>query len=931
MAERRDEQLRIGVLSPLIAGSYMSSVLSAIADAVAGAGGRMIAIQTLDPSQGDIDTRVPHYGLRAAWEQVAGFIVVVNAVDRSYLEALREAGKPVVLLSQEVEGFSCPVVQADNRSGVLLAVAHLIEHGHRRIAFVGSLFQSDTRERYEAYREALTDHGIHPDHSLFFETTDNLEGSGELAARAMLAAGMPSTALVAATDYNALGVMKALSEAGLDLPHDQAIVGFDDVEGASSVRPTLSSVRQSYSVTGRRATDLLLEMVAGRQVAARVHRVPTSFVARESCGCATGTAVGMLGELDPRLLPTPRERLRFRLERLLNGTEPLPAEQSAALDTAVEAIARCAQAAGDGAPVPPCASRQAAQALFSISPRWTTITVAADCLRRYREELKASADSATIAPDLEAAITEMMVELSRSWAQHESTATTALHVQMHREHQLSMALVSGSAGDPRSLGWLDNTAARAGCLGLWSADREEGGDRQHLLTLSGAYTREGQPLQLPAQTRVEDFPPLALFEDVEWAVGDISVILPVRTKGMDLGLMAMVTPIEMAHLTVRDLHFENNALVSVAVEREVMTEWLRAQTEDLARAYKRERDLVEEIRRSEERYALAARAANDGLWDWELGTSSVYYSDRWKTMIGHQGAEIGTSPDEWLRRVHPGDLARLRQAVSDCVDGKREVMECEHRLRAADGVYRWMLCQALAVRAAPDGSATRLVGSLTDVTAQRALEEKLRYGAHHDALTGLPNRTLFLDRLTQALARARRNPEARIALLFLDLDGFKQVNDHLGHLAGDQLLVKVAERIGQRLRKSDTAARLGGDEFAVLLEDVHAPEAVDAIADDISRRLCAPYDIDGEAVVISAAVGAALSASGQELPDDILRSADAAMYLAKLRGRPHAEAGSQTARPPVSGDEPDGTPTPRGEPEAGNEPKPEAEGATCTP
>jgi PleD family two-component response regulator len=121
-----------------------------------------------------------------------------------------------------------------------------------------------------------------------------------------------------------------------------------------------------------------------------------------------------------------------------------------------------------------------------------------------------------------------------------------------------------------------------------------------------------------------------------------------------------------------------------------------------------------------------------------------------------------------------------------------------------------MRCQALAVRAAPDGSATRLVGSLTDVTAQRELEEKLRYGAHHDALTGLPNRTLFLDRLTQALARSRRNPEARIALLFLDLDGFKQVNDNLGHLAGDQLLVEVAVRIGQRLRQSDTAARLGG-------------------------------------------------------------------------------------------------------------------------
>ena len=910
MAERRDGQLRIGVLSPLIAGSYMSAVLSAISDTVAGAGGRVVAVQTLDPSQGSLEVRVPHYTLRAAWNQVAGFIVVVNAVDRSYLEALRMAGKPVVLLSAEVEGFSCPVVQADNRIGVLQAVAHLVEHGHRRIAFVGSLFQSDTRERYEAYREALRDHGIEPDDSLLFETADNLEGTGEEAGRAMLAAGMPSTAVFAATDYNALGLMKALSEAGLDLPGDQAIVGFDDVEASSSVRPTLSTVRQTFNATGRSAADLLLDLVAGREVAPGVHRVPTSFVARESCGCATGTALEMLGEADPSLLTTPEDRLRFRLQRLLNGMEPLPPEQAAALDVAVEAIARCAQAGKEGEPASACAHRKAAQALFSISPRWTTITASVNCLRRYGQELAATTDSAEDTAQLQTSITEILVELSRSLAQRQSMANTVLNLQMRREHQLSMDLVSGSTGDPRSLGWLAHTTARAGCLGLWSADRDEGGERQHLLTMTGTYTREGPPFaDLPAQVRVEDFPPAGLLERAEWATGDIGMVLPVRTNGMDLGLMAMVAPVEVTQVTGRDLHFENNALVSVAVEREVMTEWLRSQTEDLARAYKRERDLVEEIQHSEERYALAARAANDGLWDWELGTSSIYYSDRWKAMIGHQESDIGTSPDEWFRRVHRGDLPRLRQALSDCVDGKREVMECEHRLRAADGTYRWMRCQALAVRSGPNGSATRLVGSLTDVTAQRELEEKLRYGAHHDALTGLPNRTLFLDRLTQALARSRRNPEARIALLFLDLDGFKQVNDNLGHLAGDQLLVEVAVRIGQRLRQSDTAARLGGDEFAVLLEDVRAPEAVDAIAADISRRLCAPYEIDGEEVVISAAVGAALSVTGQERPDDILRSADSAMYQAKLKGRRRAEA--EAAQAPAPEDEPEaatGTP-----------------------
>jgi PAS domain S-box-containing protein len=601
----------------------------------------------------------------------------------------------------------------------------------------------------------------------------------------MLAAGLRSTAVIAATDFNALGVMKALDDAGLSLPDDQAIVGFDDVEAASSVRPTLSSVRQSFRATGQLAASLLLEMVDGHPVAPGRHLVPTWFVPRESCGCATGSAVEVIGEMDPASFPTPRDRLRFRLQRLLFGGEPLPPEESATLDEAVELLAGCAGPGSGESDAAPDACRRAARALFSLSPRWTTITACVDCLRRYCQEVRDAAPEAG-AP-LEQSIAEVMLELSRALAQRESTANTTLHLQMRREHQLSMGLMSGSSGDPRGMGWLAHTTSRAGCLGLWSPEREEGGERQHLLTLTGAYTWDGHPLELPPRIRVEEFPPREVLESVGWESGDIGVVLPVKTNGMDLGLMAMVAPVEITHVTGRDLHFENNALVSVAVEREVMTEWLRSQTEDLARAYKRERDLVEGIRRSEERYALAAQAANDGLWDWELGTSSVYFSERWKQMIGHQGSGDRDRPG---RVVPAGSSGRPRPASgrrsSECVEGRRPMLECEHRLRAADGTYHWMRCRALAVRAAADGPATRLVGSLTDVTAQRELEEKLRYSAHHDALTGLPNRTLFLDRLAQALARTRRNPHTRIALLFLDLDGFKQVNDRLGHLAGDR-------------------------------------------------------------------------------------------------------------------------------------------------
>ena len=194
------------------------------------------------------------------------------------------------------------------------------------------------------------------------------------------------------------------------------------------------------------------------------------------------------------------------------------------------------------------------------------------------------------------------------------------------------------------------------------------------------------------------------------------------------------------------------------------------------------------------------------------------------------------------------------------------------------------------------GRATRLVGSITDVTEARALHDSLRHGALHDGLTGLPNRTLFVDRLTQALTRTSRSPGTRIALLFLDLDGFKGVNDTLGHLAGDLLLTKLADRIREHLRKSDTPARLGGDEFAVLLEDVRDEEAARRIADDLAQRIAAPFDLDGDAVRVTAAIGLALSTTGLERPDDLLRAADAAMYRSKGRRRTHV----RPPRPSVS-------------------------------
>ncbi|HYA45298.1 MAG TPA: EAL domain-containing protein, partial [Acidimicrobiales bacterium] len=180
--------------------------------------------------------------------------------------------------------------------------------------------------------------------------------------------------------------------------------------------------------------------------------------------------------------------------------------------------------------------------------------------------------------------------------------------------------------------------------------------------------------------------------------------------------------------------------------------------------------------------------------------------------------------------------------------------------------------------------ATRIVGSLTDITERHELEDQLRREALYDSLTGLPNRALFLDRLSQAIARSERQPEYSYAVLWLDLDGFKVLNDSLGHMVGDQLLVQVAKRIRRQLRAGDTAARFGGDEFALLLDALDLASAED-VATRLLKSLRAPHHLEGNEIVVSASMGIATSAGAYDRPEDVLRDADTAMYRAKAAGR----------------------------------------------
>ena len=294
------------------------------------------------------------------------------------------------------------------------------------------------------------------------------------------------------------------------------------------------------------------------------------------------------------------------------------------------------------------------------------------------------------------------------------------------------------------------------------------------------------------------------------------------------------------------------------------------------------------LRVSEERYALAARGSNDGLWDWDVVAGTVHYSRRWKAMLGLAEDEVRPDVEEWLGRVHPDDIDRVRRRITAHLEGKTHHFECEYRLRGRDGAYRWMLSRGVAVRG-EDGHPARMAGSQTDISKRKQDEQQLLHDAFHDAMTELPNRALFMDRLRNAIRRAKRSEAYRLAVVFLDVDRFKIVNDSLGHTAGDELLKAIARRLEGCLRPGDTVARFGGDEFTMLLEDIgHAGQAT-RVAERVQMELAVPFRLQGQELFATASMGIAYAGSGYARPEDLLRDADNAMYRAKSLGRARYE------------------------------------------
>ena len=842
----------IGVLSPVTGGFFFGEVLAGVVRAATAAGGRVTLVQTLEAGRAaEQFSNAPNVLTPAGWAGLDGFVAISWAATERYLHSLHDSGKPLVLVSNDVQ-LDVDSVVVDNDSGVRQAIEHLVAHGHQRILFVGNLAQTDMAARYQAYCATLEAHGLPPRH---VDATDQIEPGGESAAPGVLAAMAEGyTAAFCVTDRVALGLMAAVRAAGKRVPEDLALIGFDGVEAGWMADPPLTTVQQNFSEQGVFAAGLLINELRGGTPERRRHIVPTQLVIRESCGCRRGDTV---------LTAAPGERT------------PLGAQEAAEVFTAVMAHLdlqprpepyRVGPEDVDVHALDDAISAVLGQLTIRREPpenRRAFIETYVRLASRRTEELKAQGiDAGALVEYCTIGVCDGLM------AAHTGEAlrrVDGLTTQMSQQYDVGLALLGGIDSAPAELAWLSQVPASAGCLGLWEGSPETG-----TLRIEGVYDPTGSlDHLLGTLCPFEGFPPREVREAATSA-DDVTFVVPVRGSTGDHGMLCVVGPIDAEFGNGRATHNHWAALLGAAIH---------------------EQRLLESVRRSEERYAAAAEAANDGLWEYDFTADEVYLSDRCRDLLGGP-----VSRHDWSDRIHPDDRVRYADAIRRATEAPGTAVEIEFRLAPPGSVSRWLALRALVVEDTDEETgrrAKRLVGSLSDIDQRKQLEEQLRQAALYDPLTGLPNRRLFQERLAWAIERARRHEDAGFAVVFLDLDGFKLINDSLGHLMGDELLTVVADRLREGLRSADTAARFGGDEFAVLLDGLDQ-EAVLTIAERIQQRIAAPVQLGDHEVAVTASIGIASSQTGYDSADDVLRDADIAMYHAK-----EAERGTASVFDPL--------------------------------
>lgn len=589
-------QRTIGVLSPLIGGHFFGGLLVGVANAAHQQQARVIAAQTFDLDVGHHNQHLSEriFDLSLAWEHVDGWIVILDAVNEEYLQRIQASGKPFVTLNALWPGLDCPAILPDNYGGVRIAVEHLLTHGHQRIAFVGSLMQEDIRQRYQGYREALKDAGIAFDPSLVFEAHDNIEEGGRTAAQRMIAAGMPCTAVVVATDFNAIGLMKELAAAGYNVPDDIAVVGFDDISIAEQSKPALTTLRQRFPDLGAKAVEILLQRLNGVSTPSGPIYAPTKLIVRNSCGCGLNTQSAIMKHPQYQASATWGRKLERELVTLaLYPKELNPGVEPEQLWPTVSTLVNMLVAAlEDHLGTSLTQLIQAVQDLMLLQPTLDSMSSMIACMRNAAAERLSESTNKTEANErVNKLLDRIVLEMFRARLAAESSQHDYDQAIIRNNYAISTQAFSNDATYVRGLDWLRWTEMRYGLLGLW---HQNGNNTE--LKVAGEYRAGSQASnQLDRLYAATTFPPTEVMDLAVPAAGEITMLLPIQAT-KDWGVLAFVGPIESKLLSGREGFGLWGTLLGAALEREALNNSLTEQQRILHDAYDRERQLADTVR-----------------------------------------------------------------------------------------------------------------------------------------------------------------------------------------------------------------------------------------------------------------------------------------------------------------------------------------------
>ena len=565
MCSRQVTARRVSVFAPEAGGFWVGDVLAGVDDVCSQQNVQLVVVQTAVGWQASMVDHAPigdYY--RLGQDLRLGMIVITATVHPDELAILSQMDEPMVAIAGPHPRPGGPSIVIDNGGGAAEAVRHLLAHGHRRIGFVGAFLQHDIMERYRGYLSALEEAGIQPDPALVYAVQNDLSPGGREAAASIIEAGIPLSAVFASTDTHALDLIAAFAEAGVRVPDDIAIIGFDDSEIAQTAVPALTSIRQIPRALGSAAASILLDLVNGVPGAEGTHVLPTALVQRHSCGCFD-TQHAFLEASHDWNAPDWQDRLREVLERALAAPAELTSrDRSGSVWPGVEVVIRAFDSAVRGLPASNVSELDGAWRTASSRTRNAeTLLGLIDLLEFVGlcRQSSADQDPDTIRPRLRGFLTQARLQVLR----YTAIADPLRHPQAPKiVRDLTRSFLNPDLRGATNLDWLQYVDATRGCLALW-----EPGPHGRVLRVSGWYGDAIGGVQPGAIIAPEDFPP-ADWMEAKAAGGELGTvtIVPILTPSRDWGILAAILPSEHRYYDGFWALQYGTSLVALVLERD---------------------------------------------------------------------------------------------------------------------------------------------------------------------------------------------------------------------------------------------------------------------------------------------------------------------------------------------------------------------------